>query len=111
VLIPACVDICKGARSPLTGEPVYVVAAGGIGDGRQLAACLMCVASGPLEIDLADLSIRSRNGAVGGWIGTRFVAAEEAGASRQHQDAIVKATHDVTTRTRASPPVARLLGR
>jgi NAD(P)H-dependent flavin oxidoreductase YrpB (nitropropane dioxygenase family) len=30
VLIPAVVDICKGHKSPLTGEPVYVVAAGGI---------------------------------------------------------------------------------
>jgi len=40
VLIPACVDICKNAKSPLTGEPVIVVAAGGIADGRGLAASL-----------------------------------------------------------------------
>ena len=34
VLIPACVDICKNSKSPLTGKPVMVVAAGGIADGR-----------------------------------------------------------------------------
>ena len=40
ILIPACVDVCKNAKSPLTGEPVIVVAAGGISDGRGLAAAL-----------------------------------------------------------------------
>ena len=45
VLIPACVDLCKNAISPLTGKPVIVVAAGGIADGRGLAASLSCVAS------------------------------------------------------------------
>jgi len=28
ILIPACVDAVKGHKSPLTGEPVMVVAAG-----------------------------------------------------------------------------------
>ena len=28
ILIPACVDAVKGRKSPLTGEPVMVVAAG-----------------------------------------------------------------------------------
>ena len=28
ILIPACVDATKGRKSPLTGEPVMVVAAG-----------------------------------------------------------------------------------
>ena len=28
ILIPACVDAAKGRKSPLTGEPVMVVAAG-----------------------------------------------------------------------------------
>jgi NAD(P)H-dependent flavin oxidoreductase YrpB (nitropropane dioxygenase family) len=41
ILIPACVDAVKGHNSPLTGEPVCVVAAGGIYDGRGLAANLM----------------------------------------------------------------------
>ena len=40
VLIPACVDLCKNAKSPLTGQTVQVVAAGGIADGRGLAAAL-----------------------------------------------------------------------
>lgn len=40
ILIPAVVDLCKEAQSPLTGKPVIVVAAGGIADGRGLAAAL-----------------------------------------------------------------------
>jgi len=40
ILIPATVDLCRNAKSPLTGEPVIVVAAGGIADGRGLAAAL-----------------------------------------------------------------------
>lgn len=40
ILVPAVVDLCKSARSPLTHEPVIVVAAGGISDGRGLAASL-----------------------------------------------------------------------
>ena len=40
ILIPKVVDLCKGARSSLTGGPIYVVAAGGIFDGRGLAAAL-----------------------------------------------------------------------
>jgi Nitronate monooxygenase len=43
ILIPAVVDLCNGAKSPLTGEPVIVVAAGGIADGRGLAAALSSV--------------------------------------------------------------------
>lgn len=43
VLIPACVDICKNSKAPLTGKPVMVVAAGGIADGRGLAASLSSV--------------------------------------------------------------------
>lgn len=43
ILIPAVVDICKNAKSPLTGDPVIVVAAGGIADGRGLAAALSYV--------------------------------------------------------------------
>lgn len=61
VLIPAVADICKKYTSPLTGKPVQVVAAGGIYDGRGIAAALMLGA-----------------GAV--WVGTRFVTAKESGA-------------------------------
>jgi len=80
LLIPACVDLCKGHTSPLTGKPVYVVAAGGIYDGRGLAMSL-CL------------------GAQAVWVGTRFVAAKEAGASPDHKKAVVKASYDDTTRT------------
>jgi hypothetical protein len=41
ILIPACVDAVKGHKSPLTGQPVYVVGAGAVYDGRGLAANLM----------------------------------------------------------------------
>jgi hypothetical protein len=46
ILIPACVDAVKGHKSPLTGHPVYVVGAGGVHDGRSLAANLMWGAVG-----------------------------------------------------------------
>ncbi|KAI0928861.1 hypothetical protein AcW1_005976 [Taiwanofungus camphoratus] len=80
ILIPACVDICKDAKSPLTGEPVIVIAAGGIADGRGLAAALSYGASGV-------------------WIGTRFVASEESGAPRIHKEMVVTAGYDDTVRT------------
>ena len=35
-----CVDLCRGRVSPLNGEQVQVVAAGGIYDGRGVAAAL-----------------------------------------------------------------------
>jgi len=80
ILIPKVVDLCKGARSPLTGGPVYVVAAGGIFDGRGLAAALAW-------------------GAQAVWVGTRFVCATEAGAPPRHQQAIIKADYHDTIRT------------
>ncbi|KAI0047963.1 2-nitropropane dioxygenase [Auriscalpium vulgare] len=80
VLIPAVVDLCKGTKSPLTGEPVVVVAAGGIGDGRGLAASLSYGASGV-------------------WVGTRFVASEEAGAPPIHKQLVLSAGYDDTVRT------------
>lgn len=57
-----------------------VIAAGGIYNGRSLAAMLSF-------------------GAVGAWVGTRFVAAEEAGCSRQHKEAVVSAAFEDTLRT------------
>lgn len=80
ILIPSVVDVAKNYKSPLTGEPALVVAAGGIYDGRSLASSLM-------------------QGAVGVWVGTRFVAAEESGASRMHKEAVVSADFTDTLRT------------
>jgi NAD(P)H-dependent flavin oxidoreductase YrpB (nitropropane dioxygenase family) len=80
VLIPAVVDVTAKYKSPLTGKRPLVVAAGGINDGRSLAASLML-------------------GAAGVWVGTRFVASEESGASRLHKEAVVKAGFNETIRT------------
>jgi NAD(P)H-dependent flavin oxidoreductase YrpB (nitropropane dioxygenase family) len=80
VLIPAVVDICKKHKSPLTGGPVQVIAAGGIHNGQLLAASLMMGA-----------------GAV--WVGTRFILTDEAGAPTAHKDAVRTAGHDDNIRT------------
>ncbi|KAJ6618329.1 2-nitropropane dioxygenase [Mycena sp. CBHHK59/15] len=80
ILIPTVVDLCKNAKSPLTGEPVVVVAAGGIADGRGLAASLAY-------------------GAAGVWVGTRFVASEEAGANKRHKEMVLTAGYDDVART------------
>jgi NAD(P)H-dependent flavin oxidoreductase YrpB (nitropropane dioxygenase family) len=57
-----------------------VVAAGGISDGRGLAAALSY-------------------GAAGVWVGTRFVASEEAGAPKMHKDLVLSAGYDDTVKT------------
>ncbi|TFK25078.1 2-nitropropane dioxygenase [Coprinopsis marcescibilis] len=80
ILIPAVVDLCKGKKSPLTGEEILVVAAGGIADGRGLAASLAYGASGV-------------------WVGTRFVASVEAGAPKKHKELLLNAGHDDVVRT------------
>eukprot|EP00747_Dinoflagellata_sp_TGD_P165825 gnl/TRDRNA2_/TRDRNA2_187718_c0_seq1.p1 gnl/TRDRNA2_/TRDRNA2_187718_c0~~gnl/TRDRNA2_/TRDRNA2_187718_c0_seq1.p1 ORF type:complete len:366 (+),score=80.10 gnl/TRDRNA2_/TRDRNA2_187718_c0_seq1:58-1155(+) len=80
VLIPMVVDLCKGRKSPLTGEQVPVVAAGGIYDGRGLAMALSL-------------------GAQAVWVGTRFVASVEGGAPKSHKEDIVKASVHDTHRT------------
>jgi NAD(P)H-dependent flavin oxidoreductase YrpB (nitropropane dioxygenase family) len=80
ILIPKVVDLCKNAISPLTGDQVWVVAAGGIFDGRGLACALAY-------------------GAQAVWVGTRFVCAKEAGAPPRHQQAIVNAGYHDTIRT------------
>lgn len=80
VLIPAVVDLVKGHKSPVTGGPVQVVAAGGIHNGQLLAASLMMGA-----------------GAV--WVGTRFILTDEAGAPESHKEAVRSAGHDDNVRT------------
>ncbi|KAG8533125.1 uncharacterized protein KY384_001908 [Bacidia gigantensis] len=57
-----------------------VVAAGGIFDGRGLAAALLL-------------------GAESVWVGTRFVASSEAGCSQMHKEAVVDADWQDTVRT------------
>jgi nitronate monooxygenase len=59
---------------------IPVVAAGGIADGRGLAAALML-------------------GAVGAWMGTRFVASREWGGGSWEQQAVLTASADDTVRT------------
>jgi len=80
ILIPSVVDVARRYKSPLTGETALVVAAGGIYNGRCLAAALM-------------------QGAAGVWVGTRFVASVEAGCSKLHKEAVVSATFEDTLRT------------
>ncbi|GAB7359391.1 hypothetical protein MBLNU230_g6041t1 [Neophaeotheca triangularis] len=80
ILIPSVVDVARQYKSPLTGQPAMVVAAGGIYNGRSLAAMLSF-------------------GAVGAWVGTRFVASEEAGCSQSHKEAVVSAAFEDTLRT------------
>ncbi|KAJ1552327.1 hypothetical protein HK405_011754 [Cladochytrium tenue] len=80
VLIPKIADMIKGRTSRLNGQPIYLVAAGGIFDGRSLAMAL-CL------------------GAQAVWVGTRFVAAKEAGAPDRHKEGVVKAGYHDTIRT------------
>ncbi|TGZ82577.1 NPD-domain-containing protein [Ascodesmis nigricans] len=80
ILIPSVVELVKNHKSPLTGQPVQVLAAGGIYNGKSLAAALMLGASGV-------------------WVGTRFILADEAGAPKAHQEAVRTAGFDDTIRT------------
>lgn len=80
ILIPSVVDVARQYTSPLTGEQPLVVAAGGVYNGRSLAAMLSF-------------------GAAGVWVGTRFVASREAGCSMQHKEAVVSAAFEDTART------------
>lgn len=74
-LVPAIVDLAQASRAD-----VIVVAAGGIADGRGLAAALMLGAEGVL-------------------IGTRFLAAEESLAAPAAKARVVTAGGDDTLRT------------
>ena len=82
VLVPACVDVARRYRPKMLGgdRVGMVVAAGGIYDGRGLAGALV-------------------QGVMGVWVGTRFVASEEAGCSRMHKEAVVGAGFGDTVRT------------
>jgi NAD(P)H-dependent flavin oxidoreductase YrpB (nitropropane dioxygenase family) len=83
ILIPAVVDVARQYRPKLLGgEPALVVAAGGIYNGRSLASSLM-------------------QGATGVWVGTRFVASNEAGCSQAHKESVVTAAFEDTVRTLA----------
>ncbi|UCD78730.1 MAG: nitronate monooxygenase [Desulfobacterales bacterium] len=68
VLLPAAID---------AAYPVPVLAAGGIGDGRGLAASLAM-------------------GCVGVWVGTRFLATNEGGALDVNKQKIVQSTDEGT---------------
>ncbi|KAK0293346.1 hypothetical protein LTS00_007592 [Friedmanniomyces endolithicus] len=80
ILIPTVAAMCKGHKSPMTGAPVQVVAAGGLYNGQSLAAAMALGASAV-------------------WIGTRFVLSEEAGAPKAHQEAVRTAGFDDNVRT------------
>jgi nitronate monooxygenase len=70
-LVPAVVDAIA---------PVPVIAAGGIGDGRGIAAALML-------------------GADAVWLGTRFIATTESGVSDAYRARVVASTADQTILT------------
>jgi NAD(P)H-dependent flavin oxidoreductase YrpB (nitropropane dioxygenase family) len=81
VLIPAVVDVARKYKpTMLKGSPALVVAAGGISNGRGLASSLM-------------------QGAMGVWVGTRFVASVEAGCSDEHKAEVVSCGYEGTERT------------
>lgn len=80
VLLPLCVDACRGKKSPLTGKDIVVVGGGGMYDGRSLAAALSM-------------------GCAGVWVGTRFITAEESGAPPRHIQHVLKASASDTVKT------------
>lgn len=78
-LIPQIVDACRG-KTNYFGSPALAVAAGGIYDGRGLAASLSL-------------------GAAGVWVGTRFIACEEASAPAHHKKLVCTSSSSDTIRT------------
>jgi len=80
ILLPKVVDACRGHKSPLTGGPVLVVGAGGIFDGRGLSMALSAGCSGV-------------------WVGTRFIASDEAGAGPMHKKRVVESGYSDTMRS------------
>lgn len=80
VLIPTMAALCASHKSPMTGAPVQVVAAGGIFNGQSLASAMAL-------------------GATAVWVGTRFVLSDEAGAPKAHKEAVKTAGFDDNIRT------------
>ncbi|KAK2759354.1 hypothetical protein FQN54_002832 [Arachnomyces sp. PD_36] len=80
ILIPTVVKLVQGKKSPMTGQPVQVIAAGGLFNGQSVAAALMLGASAV-------------------WIGTRFILSDEAGAPKAHQEAVRTSGFDDNVRT------------
>ncbi|CAI7670174.1 unnamed protein product [Penicillium palitans] len=80
VLIPTVAKLVEGKKSPLTGQPVQVIAAGGLFNGNSVAAALMLGASAV-------------------WIGTRFILSDEAGAPTAHQEAVRTSNFEDNIRT------------
>ncbi|OAA41773.1 2-nitropropane dioxygenase, NPD [Metarhizium rileyi] len=81
VLIPAVVDVARRYKpAMLKGQTAPVLAAGGIHNGRGLASSLM-------------------QGAVGVWVGTRFVACTEAASAQEHKESVVSCDFSETDRT------------
>eukprot|EP00451_Oxyrrhis_marina_P002913 CAMPEP_0204266816 /NCGR_PEP_ID=MMETSP0468-20130131/10559_1 /ASSEMBLY_ACC=CAM_ASM_000383 /TAXON_ID=2969 /ORGANISM="Oxyrrhis marina" /LENGTH=350 /DNA_ID=CAMNT_0051241923 /DNA_START=55 /DNA_END=1107 /DNA_ORIENTATION=+ len=81
VLIPQVVDLARTKKN-FWGDDIVVVAAGGIYDGRGLAASLSL-------------------GAAGVWVGTRFICAEESAAPAYHKKLVIDAKSQDTIRTLA----------
>lgn len=79
VLVPQCVDIVRN-RVNYFGKEVLVVAAGGIYDGKGLAASLALGASGV-------------------WVGTRFIASDEASCSKDYKEMVVNLDSNKTIKT------------
>ncbi|MEC7984149.1 MAG: nitronate monooxygenase [Myxococcota bacterium] len=73
VLLPQVVDLCKEAG-------ILVVGAGGLYDGRGIAACFAL-------------------GAEGVWMGSRFIPTHEANTYPAYKQAILKARSDDTIQT------------
>mmetsp|Transcript_1277 Transcript_1277/g.4218 ORF Transcript_1277/g.4218 Transcript_1277/m.4218 type:complete len:346 (-) Transcript_1277:45-1082(-) len=78
-LVPQCVDLCRGKKNYF-GIEVPVVAAGGLFDGRHLAAALAM-------------------GATGIWVGTRFIATPEAATSEVHRKNVLQSKSVDTLQT------------
>ncbi|KAF4663596.1 hypothetical protein FOZ61_001500 [Perkinsus olseni] len=77
VLVPMAVDSCKGHKNHF-GSDVLVVAAGGIRDGRGVAAALALGASGV-------------------WMGTRFLMTPESNVEPRAKEILLKADFKTAT--------------